>query len=324
MSNTINKHIYKLQRSIDNKLFDLLVDIEDQIATGNYEHWKINHELRQVIMRKILLDKGIKITPNKLGVYGYSHNTKIQYKEYQLTLGKGADNLIYPMYALITYNDKCITKRFDYNSNDIKKKIQYNLVNVFKNQKKDFECIHNNIVELNNKYYRYNNIKFVYPNSDINIYNNKLNLSVRNSNISNNILHSDDEIMLQDQIHHNPQFNRNSNKNNDNELILQDNKIKNSDNSNEIKYKFNHIEDDYMFDIDSDEADDIDNVNYKNMLKQIKFYEDAMGLVSNSHKNKDRVKYLESLKKKFYKKQQQNEQFQKYYEYSKKIDMNDF
>lgn len=321
MSSTVNKHIYKLQRSIDNKLFDLLVDIEDQIATGNYEHWKINHELRQIIMKKILLDKGIKITPNKLGVYGYSHNVKIQYKEYQLTLGKGADNLIYPMYALITYNDKCITKQFDYNSNDIKKKIQYNLVNVFKNQKKDFECIHNNVVELNDKYYRYNNIKFIYPNNDHNIYNKNLFSSVRNTNLSNNILHDNNEDELQNQIHQNLQNNNDINNNNN----PSNNNNNNKDlNNNQIKYQFNHIEDDYMFDIDSDEADDMDNVNYKNVLKQIRFYEDAMGLVSNTHKNKDRVKYLESLKKKFYKKQQQNEKFQKYYEYSKKIDLNDF
>lgn len=322
MSNTINKHILKLEKSIDNKLFDLLVDLEDQCSTYDYKHWKINYELRQVILRKILLDKNIHITPNKLGVYGYSHNQKIQYKEYQLTIGKSSDNRILPMYAVITYNDKALTKKFEFKGDDIKKKIQYNLVSVFKNQKKDFESIHNNAIELNNAYYRYNNIKYIYPksNNNVNNYDHVKNFEFDipiNSHTSINNFGADD---IQEQIHNNPIIKQIYNENNKNNMEIDQGNVKNDNN---IKYKYNKIDDDYLFDDDDDENDDIDNIEYKNMLKQIKFYEEAMGIVSNTHKNKDKIKYLNSLKNKFIKQQDNIQSFQKYYNYAKKINEND-
>lgn len=49
------KHISKLTRSIDNKLFDLLIDLDDQLAHG-YEQQHANLLLKYFIMHKILLD----------------------------------------------------------------------------------------------------------------------------------------------------------------------------------------------------------------------------------------------------------------------------
>lgn len=332
MSNTLVKHIAKLTKSIDNKLFDLLVDIEDQINTNNYTHWKINHELRKIIMRKILLDKDIKLTPNKLGVYGYSHNEKIQFKEYKLTLGKGDDNLIYPMYAVFSFKDKVTTKQFNYNKDKIKKKIQYDLVNVFKSMKQDLISIHNNVIELNPHYYRYNNIKYIYPKLNIDNVNNYEGIKQYeftdhpiNKHTTYNDFMEDD---LQQQIHNNKIIQRfvdnkiDDNYNND-EMHNINNNAHDNNNNQIVEYKFNKIEDDYMFDNDEDE--DLEtNIKSDHISKQISFYEDAMGIVSNSHKNKDRVKYLEKLKNKFIKKQQNMEQFQKYYKYAKKINENEF
>lgn len=328
MSNTVLKHIAKLNKSIDNKLFDLLVDLEDQINTNNYQHWKINHELRKVILRKIMLDKNIKLTPNKLGVYGYSHNEKIQFKEYNITFGKGDDNIIYPMYAVFSFKDKVTTKQFEYNKDKIKKKIQYNLVNVFKNAKQDLSPIHNNIIELNSKYYRYNNIKYIYPEdnyiNDIhNGYQGIKNYEFSNMPVNKHSTYNDFiEDELQYQIHNNKTIQK---------LVdCQDNnedgsnyKCDSLSSNNGVPYKPNKIEDDFMFD-DPDDYDNDEIKDQENISKQIKFYEDAMGIVSNSHKNRDRVKYLNNLKNKFILKQRNAEEFQKYYKYAKKLNDYDF
>jgi len=61
--NTV-KHITKLTKSISNKLFDLLIDLDDQMAHG-YENTSLNIMLKYMILQKILYDSNI---PHKFKV----------------------------------------------------------------------------------------------------------------------------------------------------------------------------------------------------------------------------------------------------------------
>jgi hypothetical protein len=50
-----NKHINKVRKSIQNKLFDLLVDLDDELAHG-YDNMELNVMLKANIIKKILVD----------------------------------------------------------------------------------------------------------------------------------------------------------------------------------------------------------------------------------------------------------------------------
>lgn len=53
--NNTNKHINKVKKSIQNKLFDLLIDLDDELAHG-YTDLDVNLMLKANIIRKILVD----------------------------------------------------------------------------------------------------------------------------------------------------------------------------------------------------------------------------------------------------------------------------
>lgn len=91
ISNT-KRHIIKLQKSIDNKLFDLLVDLDDQLVNG-YERTEINIMLKANIIRKILVDTNI------IHHVNCGNTTTIQ----EIIIMKSKDNSIY-IESVINYD----------------------------------------------------------------------------------------------------------------------------------------------------------------------------------------------------------------------------
>lgn len=62
--NNTKKHVQKLQRSIQNKMFDLLIDLDDELAHG-YEQQQANLLIKFTILNKIMVDNGL----TKFGKY---------------------------------------------------------------------------------------------------------------------------------------------------------------------------------------------------------------------------------------------------------------
>lgn len=81
--NNTKKHVQKLQRSIQNKMFDLLIDLDDELAHG-YEQQQANLLIKFTILNKIMVDNGL----TKFGNY-----TPLTV-EMPLTIAKMKDNTI--------------------------------------------------------------------------------------------------------------------------------------------------------------------------------------------------------------------------------------
>lgn len=81
--NNTKKHVQKLQRSIQNKMFDLLIDLDDELAHG-YEQQQANLLIKFTILNKIMVDNGL----TKFGKY-----TPLTV-EMPLTLAKMKDNTL--------------------------------------------------------------------------------------------------------------------------------------------------------------------------------------------------------------------------------------
>lgn len=81
--NNTKKHVQKLQRSIQNKMFDLLIDLDDELAHG-YEQQQANLLIKFTILNKIMVD-------NNLTEFGKYTPLTV---EMPLTIAKMKDNTI--------------------------------------------------------------------------------------------------------------------------------------------------------------------------------------------------------------------------------------
>jgi hypothetical protein len=90
--NNTNKHISKVKKSIQNKLFDLLIDLDDELAHG-YTDLDVNLMLKANIIRKILVDA--KLMPKIVK----SNTTTVQ----DITFLKMRDNTI-QVQSIVNYD----------------------------------------------------------------------------------------------------------------------------------------------------------------------------------------------------------------------------
>lgn len=331
ISNTVSKHIERLNKKIDSKLFDLLVDIDDQQQMG-YKEPKYNYNLKKAILDKILFDKNIKLNSYTEGVYKYSNGIRFNYTKYELILGKHKDNSIIPLGANTVLNGT--PKKYEYGEEiDIVKKYLIDLSVFYKQLDKSFKTkiSHVNTINLNKNFAQFNN--------KISNYNNQIKCGEKLSYNVNKINNKSDAFANMMDNYAVKKYTKNDTLktyNIDDLTIPKDDKRKIKNGYDSIKnYEFKTIN---VIESDSDDGDDnksnkskdnemdySDEETYKNennIEEEIKFYESKLGIVSNTHKNKDRYKYLTKLANKYSKNYQRDKKFAEYYNMTKSINFN--
>lgn len=338
MSNTTARHIQKLLKSIDNKLFDLLVDLEDQNNHG-YDRTNVNYNLRDAILDKIIADKNIqKEIDNKKYSNIVINLVKTQTNMIAIsTLNRFNNITLKPdniTYTKDIYNFKCISIEMD---PIIRSRVKrYNKLSIVKQQD----------VEINHLFARYGNKRFCSNKKPININNNQIN---KNDNNNNNKIFIDiNEIPNNNENIENDVMNDSSDEDIKEKLMKKENpydKIKNFKFT--PKYTIEESDDDLQEDVKEvndkinyiiDNKDNINNKKDKEELNYImdciNYYNDNLSnirdnmetpsgiKISENHKDRDRKKFIKNQIK-MMKKYNIDKNFKEFMKETKKIDLDD-
>lgn len=160
-------HKEKLEKSINNKLFDLLIDLDGQLAQG-YEHTDLNIMLKYYIMTKLIIDRqaisGITFTAIKQNVAIARTNDNNIYIDRIETITEYEPNKYCPQVSYKHKYDKGqnIIKRYEIdfeplrlfakNKRNITMKIDYPRFKILKIDRTNTDnYIHKNVSQFNNK-----------------------------------------------------------------------------------------------------------------------------------------------------------------------------